>query len=75
MYENIYVRIFVFYVLQIVSLPFWQLLLCKSLSNSIFTIFYKTALNKIVIKLTKLKSQDVQLKYLADINLLVIKNT
>ena len=40
-----------------------------------FQIFYNTAPNKIVIKLTKLKRQNVKLKYLEDIKQLVIKNT
>ena len=39
-----------------------------------FQIFYSTAPNKIVIKLTKLKRQNVKLKYLEDIKQLVIKN-
>ena len=39
-----------------------------------FQIFYSTAPNKIVIKLTKLKN-TVKLKYLEDIKLLVIKYT
>ena len=40
-----------------------------------FQIFYNTAPNKIVIKLTKLKRQNVKLKYLEDIKQLEIKNT
>ena len=40
-----------------------------------FQIFYSTAPNKIVIKLTKLKRQTVKLKYLEDKKQLVIKNT
>ena len=43
--------------------------------NSIFRIFCSTATNKIVIKLTKLKRQNVKLKYLEDINQLVIKRS
>ena len=40
-----------------------------------FQIFYSTAPDKIVIKLTKLKRQNVELKYLEDIKQLIIKNT
>ena len=36
-------------------------------------MFYTTAPNRIVIKLTKLKIQMLKLKYLEDINQLVIK--
>ena len=39
-----------------------------------FQIFYSTALNKIFIKLTKLKRQTAKLKHLKDIKQLVIKN-
>ena len=37
------------------------------------TIFHNTAPNKVVIKLIKLRKQNVQLKYIKDINQLVIK--
>ena len=40
-----------------------------------FQISYSTAPNKIVLKLTKLKRQNIKLKYLEDIKQLVIKNT
>ena len=38
-----------------------------------FTIFYSTALNKIVIKLIKLRKQNVKLEYPEKIDQLVIK--
>ena len=44
-----------------------------TLYSSIFTVFYSWAPNKIVIKLTTLKRQNVKLNYLEDINQLVIK--
>ena len=37
-------------------------------------MFYGTVPNKIVIKLTKLKRQNVKLRYLQDVNQLAIKN-
>ena len=40
-----------------------------------FQIFYRTAPNEIVIKLAKLKIQNVKLKSLEDIKQLVVKNT
>ena len=39
-----------------------------------FQIFYSTALNKIFIKLTKLRRQTAKLKHLKDIKQLVIKS-
>ena len=40
-----------------------------------FQIFYSTAPSKTVIKLTKLKKQNVKLKYLEDIKQLIVQNT